>query len=138
MSDTKNHFYIQADVVGNSVGAKSSDTENALDDRGVIAQQFGRRGGQSLVNDLASAKHGTWSYGEIRFTDSYGLNTGGQSPKKIVHFCVSSTYDGDGTYLVCRSLLYNGEQAKFALLIFYQRMFSVFFVLLQNEKCSPF
>ena len=101
MSDTKNYFYIQADLVGNSVGTKSSDTENVLDDRGVIAQQFGRRGGQSLVNDLARAKHGTWSYGEIRFTDSYGLNTGGRSPKKIVHFCFPPVYEGDGTYLVC-------------------------------------
>ena len=51
----------QADIVGNLVGPKTDDTENVLDDRGVIAKQFGEQGGQALVDDLASARHGTWS-----------------------------------------------------------------------------
>ena len=42
-------------------------------------------------------------------------------------------------FCIClRGVLYYGEQAKFTFLIFYQRTFSLFFVLLQNEKCSPF
>ena len=91
----------QADIVGNSVGPKTDDTENVLDDRGVIVKQFGEQGGQALVDDLASARHGTWSWGELRFTDSYGLDKSVKLPKKIVHLCVPSTYGGDGTYLVC-------------------------------------
>lgn len=91
--------YLQCDVVGNSVGTKSKDTENVLG-RGVLAQQFGKAGGQPLVSELASSRHACWKYGEIRMTDSHGLNRGGSSPKKIIHFCVPQKYQGDSTYLV--------------------------------------
>ena len=99
VNPSNNVFFSQCDVVANSVGTKSAVTENVLS-RGVIAQQFGRRGGRGLVNEVASAQHACWTYGEIKFTDSHGLNTGGDSPKKIVHFCVPKTYGGDSTYLV--------------------------------------
>ena len=48
-------------MIGNSVGAKNSDTENILQ-YGKLAPQFAERGGQALVDELASPKHGTWSW----------------------------------------------------------------------------
>ena len=71
---------------------------------GGLARQFGQKGGNDLVRDLASSKHGTWGWGEIRFTDAYNIDKGGKSPKKIVHFCVSPKYEGPTTYLVSNIL----------------------------------
>ena len=88
------------------MGTKSSETENVLS-RGNLAQQNGKRGGKALIDELASSKHACWSYGEIRFTDSHGLNKGGNSPKKIVHFCVPTKWRGDTTYLVSGNNLYD-------------------------------
>ena len=90
-------------MIGNSVGAKESDTHNVLQ-YGKLSPQFAERGGQALVAELASPKHGTWSWGAIRITDAYGLDEGGSSPKKIVHFCVPQKYEGDVTYLVSFTL----------------------------------
>ena len=87
------------------MGTKSSETENVLS-RGNLAQQVGKRGGKALIDELASSKHACWSYGEIRFTDSHGLNKGCKSPKKIVHFCVPTKWSGDTTYLVGGNNLY--------------------------------
>lgn len=86
-------------MVANSVGIKRTVTENVLA-RGNLAAQFGRQGGPGLVSELASAQHACWSYGEIRFTQAHNLDNGGDSPKKIIHFCVPASYAGDSTYLV--------------------------------------
>ena len=47
------------------------------------------------MDELASPKHGTWSWGAIRIADAHGLRNGGSSPKKFVHFCVPQIYEGD-------------------------------------------
>ena len=66
---------------------KTSETANVLD-TGKLAKQFAAKAGRRLVDDLASWRHGTWTFGEIQFTDSHGLNVRLGSPQKIVHFCV--------------------------------------------------
>ena len=72
-------------MIGNSVGAKSFDTENVLQN-GKLAPQFAERGGQALVDELASPKRGTWSWGAIRITDAHGVDDGGSSPKILCTF----------------------------------------------------
>lgn len=42
-------YYFQADVIANSVGPKTSPTANVLS-FGDLAQQFGKAGGQGLVD----------------------------------------------------------------------------------------
>ena len=65
---------------------------------GLLAQQFGKAGGQRLVNDLAHPKHGCFGYGEIRFTGAYDIHKGDDWPQKICHFCVPTSYDGDNLF----------------------------------------
>ena len=72
-------------MIGNSVGAKNFDTENVLQ-YGKLATQFAERGGQALVDELASPKHGSWSWGAIRITDAHGLRNRGSSLRKLCIF----------------------------------------------------
>ena len=86
-------------MIGNSVGTKSSPTQNVLSD-GLLAKQFAQKGGQGLVDELASERQACWTYGEIRFTGSHEMDKDASSPKHICHFCVPREYKGDETYLV--------------------------------------
>ena len=102
---------------------------------GVLASQFGQKGGNGLVKDLASSKHGTWGWGEIRFTDAYNIDKGGASPKNIVHFCVQiqPQYEGPTTYLVSVSKnLYS-----IAILVLHELLLSStsMTVLVNNNVC---
>ena len=89
----------QCDVIANSVGPKKLIGQNVLA-YGNLAKQFAMKGGQGLIDELASSQNKSWTYGDIRFTASHDLNKEDYSPKHIVHFCVPKSYGGDYTYLV--------------------------------------
>ena len=91
--------FSQCDVVANSVGPKKFIGQNVLA-YGNLAKQFGIKGGQKLIDELAGSQNICWTHGDIRFTASHDLNKEDSSPKHIVHFCVPDSYGGDSTYLV--------------------------------------